>query len=1158
MNNQYIEYYLSLFDGLRDRVNTILYPSENLKVINSITKEDLKKFSLMIMVCDSGDENYRWLLLDDQKEYVINKLTKQDWLKKIKMTANDFFDLWINFHLSNSGLVKYFTQTDKDTEYIVDFSKEKNLVSKGYEADYKEQKKFSELRKDYRKKIYKKFDPFVELETIWGFSGVSFYYIKLPKIDKLSFIAVFPILTSDEKSFLDRANFIFSLIKNAVLGANLMKEVMDQNVKKLNYSLLKTAIISILIDSYAHNISAHSLAALKWWIELRYKIMDKRFSVPASLLKLNPHSYFLDADKTKVTTKKYYEALGLTDSSYDEGFYSLYDFLQFADQDTSHKLLSFTEKVKLLGKDSSGKIKEKNEFNPRFPVPIDYALYPFFRFLRDKGAFWSGVTRDMAFGGESKTWYKILWEDFANNPLYLGTIAKTEGITKINIYLAVKLDTGEWINGRFVTIDLSVIDYEEKIVRNPELKIQYSTDDYERVKNYINTTKKDIKKSICKKILGQTNCDDNILQKILEELGKTKESYKNRDDIEGRFPTQINNHNLNSKKLLEVLDDIVKEIYLSNDINENSECIVEKNESHILNEECNQSINKQVKNSNYSKYAFVKLGKCFKHFREILNKENYEVFLPGGLVGEHALFTIFENTIRNIKHYKNSINEIKQTGINFWIAIEKKKIIESSSENELFKIQTWLMHETDLYDNNENKTLWQRVTDRTIERILDDNGVPKMGGNSQDKACSAMLFNNEFKSVENTESERDKIYFPWINFHTVTEVNKFNFNSGEPENSPNYYKLSNLDDKKDFLCEYEKKINNKKGYLKKSFYMWQAADYFIIEDKKQLEMENISRFRFVILSDKLKEEIKKDVINIARDKGIVRLLDNYETNNITNKKRNEKLKLLFITWLNTIWLKNSIIGLNLYKDNCLRSVYIENNQLISYPNQKFNEGINIFLSHGGGDEVGSCNVRSHGAFWNKYFSKVESKQPKDLENDYAIDNDNDYLLLDLLEVICTKIVIFDDRINNRFIPLGDTKRKKVFEEQLQLFISGEVSPNKGEIKYGFFKNILNNLCIDPHILIVHLSYIESLGYVEENINTFIENEIKDYFERDNFILIITTGRGRGTWRGKLNEEYKLQTMFKPVESLLNAVESGISYNDNFDVKHNLIKVIFGS
>ena len=94
-----------------------------------------------------------------------------------------------------------------------------------------------------------------------------------------------------------------------------------------------------------------------------------------------------------------------------------------------------------------------------------------------------------------------------------------------------------------------------------------------------------------------------------------------------------------------------------------------------------------------------------------------------------------------------------------------------------------------------------------------------------------------------------------------------------------------------------------------------------------------------------------------------------------------------------------------------------------------------------------------------------------------------------------------------------------------------------------------------------MSFIESLGY-KENIsgfmNSFIEKELSSIIENENFIFIITTGRGRNAWKDKLKPEYLKKTIFKPVESFIQALENGISYNDDFDVKHNIIRVIFGS
>lgn len=1088
-----INYYLKLFRGLRDKINYFIYDNTELMKLEAIEDNDLKKFSLMIMYSNDGGKSFRWLLLDDQKEFVIKKLEINDSIKRLAIKPDEFFKIWIKFRLQESGLINYFLQTSKNTEFIKNFTEEKFLISKGYEKDYEIQTHYSNLRKEYRSSLLNnQFDPFIELEKIWGFKDVPFYYVKLPKTKDLQFIAIFPVISLEKNVFFERADFIFTLVKNAVLGANLMKEIIDENLLVLYQQQVKTAIISILIDSYAHNISAHSLAALKWWIELRHKMLDKRFKVPENGFVLScivPCLYSIDKNKTKETTEKYYEALGLSDSTYNADYYSLFDFLQFAENDVVKDLFKFASEV--IPKEG-----EKFKFHPRFPVPIDYALYPFFRFLRDKGAFWSGVTRDLAFGGESKTWFKILWEDFANNPLYLGTIAKSEGITKININLEIKRD-GELLHkGRFVTIDMSVIDYEEKLSQEPQLDSE------------------------------------------------------------------------NYKKLL------------NNSVKDNTDCTICKD---------------YVELDKYSKYAFVKLGKCFAEFRKILdNEENFRVFLPGGIVGEHALFTIFENTIRNIKHYKDpdTLKNIQENGIDFWISIEGDKLwitkqndekvktnstkegsneVKETKKPELFKVGVWLGHETKLITKEETEQdlgngkkekqsaeyLLFNIIDNTLKPILDErSGAPRMGGNSQDKACAAMLFNNKFSSVEYKEKQRDKEYYPWIEFKTlkVGDKEEAGINLEWKENQKVISEESRT--------QYSNSINNNddKGYLKKYFYVWRGED---VLDKNALsadEWENPARAKFLISKETWSDE---DIIK-ARKNGIIRLLDG-----CNDKLRvNELYKKWLEKWLGLNFQNGSIyIGLQSGDNqNILSSagaIRVKDETIVfycgsgaeSYDSAK----TKLKLAHGQEKDF-HCNVRSHGAFFQKFFKECNldtiGGKKINVDDNHNLINDNkegivkkETLLLELIESALTKVVIFDNRVNERFKSYTYNKIK-MLNDDLFLTIYKE---DKQEWE-NFKKN-----AEEINFLVIHLSFIESLGY-KENIEEFIKNELSFVKNlNENFILVITSGRGRKDWEESIKTtDYEKITIFKTIESILNSIESGISYNDHFDIKYNLIKTLIGS
>jgi len=1003
------------------------------------------------------------------------------------------------------------------------------------------------------------------------------------------------ILSFNTNTFIDDLNIddIELFLQQFINSLEQVNKVKDLMAKKN----LKIAIISILVDSYAHNISAHSLSALKWWFELRHKILDKRFYIDKNnglkLSQFQPTEIDVNQEILEQLTERYYSALGLTDSIYNKEFFSLFDYLQFNIENNSDtpkrsgKLFSFSNSNQRYNNEvleyfpeSKGKVLSNViedtwqagdtlpiSFNPRFPVPFDYALFPFFRFLRDKGAFWSGVTRDMAFGGESKTWYKILWEDFANNPLYLGTIAKSEGITKLKINLAIKYNN-EWITGRFVTIDLSLMDIQERIANNPRLEIEYEKEDFSKIKNHLN--------------------DLNI----------------NIDEITDKERSEID------EEILGILDEKLNEILFCSDELDEDHCEDNQVAGKMHESRCKESKEKHISNKDYSKYAFVRLGKCFTHFREILNQEEYGVFLPGGVVGEHALFTILENSLRNIKHYKNDseLAKIKENGIDFWISIEKGSHYnhklnntntpdQSKKPEELFKVAVWLGHKTSMLskeDQGEAAHLWEKVTETTSKPLLDNNGNPKMGGNSQDKACAAMLFNNRFISVDD-QSEKN-IYYPWVHF--TTNGKQFPNN-----NDYNDLPLTRIDCLKQNL-DYEEMnsefLNNttiKDGYLKKHFYLWKSSDYIIVNKESDLEGENISRFKFVIISDNV-DDINK-TLRFARQEGAIRLIFNKPNINIkeiidkleveipkefnsdnysplpggldlNEKIKDERLKVLYDIWLRQ-WgpiEKGSQIAFCKNKRSSVID-FSENHQItLEYKNHNENAHI-IKLSHGGGDEFKSVNVRSHGSFWGKYFSEVVGKQPDDLiKETISIDDITRFhsLLFDFAEVIYTKVFIYDNRLKSR-MPTNHEKLQ-VFEKNLNIIVREEEKlgddSQAGSVQYGLFKKKLTSEIENngiPHVLIVHLSYIESMGYKESTegfMNLFIENELSDLINRDNFIFIIVTGRGRNSWKENLKPEYFRNTLFKPVESFIHALESGVSYNDNFDVKHNIIKVIFGS
>jgi len=592
-----------------------------------------------------------------------------------------------------------------------------------------------------------------------------------------------------------------------------------------------------------------------------------------------------------------------------------------------------------------------------------------------------------------------------------------------------------------------------------------------------------------------------------------------------------------------------------------------------------------IADNKYSKYAFIKLGENFSSFREMLDQDEYKVFLPGGVAGEHAIFTIFENTIRNIKHYKNGncfkqtisngkdkngedlyISPIVKNGIDLYISLDKANIEDDSNkkseannerstyQHELFKVSVWLNHEIKLYEEVTNEKgngdglkkrekqtkkryLKDKVAGLTGSSIVNELGNPRMGGNSQDKACAAMLFNNKFGSVEEKKTGLERVYYPWVTFATA-----------EIENP-----LKNVKE-----LDY--------GVLKKYFHLWKSDDIFVDEGKDDniqfentLKINNVSRFKFFVSNNQVKEER----LAILRKYGIVRMLDQCDPNDSIAAIYKSWLK----KWLNIDLNYNSILLGFLKEFQSVGAVRINESGVLTFKSkgaaENFGEIKCIRLSHGAEQDI-DCNVRSHG-FFRQFFFKKDVDKLADYkinvdEKDGEIKKLNESILAEFLETALTKITIFDNRIKQRFTDIDN--KTDMFKKQLNLEVFKE-----SDSEWENWKNS------DEHsnfnILVMHLSFVESLKdkeekkYGEKRINEFIEDEILNSDQnqsRDNFTFVITSGRGREAWWSSIESESKYAqfTIFKPIESLLTAVESGISYNDHFDVKYNLTKVLLGS
>jgi hypothetical protein len=167
------------------------------------------------------------------------------------------------------------------------------------------------------------------------------------------------------------------------------------------------------------------------------------------------------------------------------------------------------------------------------------------------------------------------------------------------------------------------------------------------------------------------------------------------------------------------------------------------------------------------------------------------------------------------------------------------------------------------------------------------------------------------------------------------------------------------------------------------------------------------------------------------------------------------------------------------------------------------------------------------------------------------------LAAELLEVFNTRVLIIDDRVADRL-----KSRSSIHDQFLRLQAYSETLQN-----WEFIKTRLST----TNILVVHLSFIEKFKdenglklYSEMDIRDFVEKEILNgEAPKENFVLVISTGRGRTEWLEAMKTEiqprlYTNFVMLRPIESILAAVEDGLSIDDDVEIKYKLIKTLLGS
>ena len=780
----------------------------------------------------------------------------------------------------------------------------------------------------------------------------------------------------------------------------VLNKIKEQS-KIIREQLLRTATITILLDSFAHNISAHSLTALSWWFRERSEYLGEG--------------------------REILEALG---------------------RDFNPLIRHY-------------KLGQANDLNSLQRPTLSRELYPLFKFLLEKGAFWSGITRQTNFAGKTSDLYNILWFDFINNPLYLGTIANTEEVLKLHIRI-------------------TVYENEERVSEE---------DPFRNVK----TIKKSKEGTLLDGVFGTINLQD----------------FK-----------------------------------MSND-NKNS--------------------------------VFVEKGLLYQELKAEL--KSIRAFFPGGVIGKHAFFTLLENEIRNVKHFHDkALKSIQKEGLTLNISLHERSFDSQNPQRheqpQLLKFGVWLNHPTQL----KSELLTRRIDNLDEDIIMPVTSRPRLGGNFQDKICASMLLTGSFGRVQDRESKVGSIYYPWIktagcrirddkNRRLEFEVSHRKYRQMPPE-----------------AFEHAFVLEEGEGYLKKYFHLWKGDDILSLDisDKatNPADLENQARYRFLHLKSATEEQQ-----DLYKAEGIIRVLD--------GPTKPTDVAEAYLQWLKK-WMKmdqgnqdmvvdfeegETATGRLTYQNGAIKfenmfqiEALVDNpSKQITYEN--IPQSLQIGIAHGSQlhQHPEKLNYRTDGELIRHFFhgKKLELAQLED-EGE----------MLELLEAFAAKICIFDHRVYNRLY-MGEAvlrnpesssieeeklatqlKRLEMYRKHLRLDIQPEVLEAWKSVQLQGFLN--------QHFLIVHLSFMESLQdafgkeYSEERIIEFIDEQVLQGRPAssvgDDFVLVITTGRGREQWweTVKKNPKYARFTTFRPIESILSTMEDAMQVADDFNLKYNLTKLLFGS
>lgn len=866
---------------------------------------------------------------------------------------------------------------------------------------------------------------------------------------------------------------------------------------KAHEAMIRSAIISIIVDSFAHNVGAHSLIAMKWYEENRFKILDKQIDLIENgkgVELIIEHKISSDDLKEYAQPDIFYEEMNRSESAQSKDQVSLIDVFRKMNADRQNHILRF-------------KNKNTGTELAQVPIPLNSA-YHYYEFLRNKSAFWSGVTRDTVFSGRLRSWFNLI-RDFLCNSLFLGTIAHSEDINRIHFFLEIIGPDGAIQHtGKFAEINLNIIKHER-------FDEDYQAPDRQP---------------------GEFS--DYAFLRAGEQYEELSEALRELDTV--FLPSEM----VGQQAFYTLLENTLRNI---------------------------------------------------KHYHRYLEEIKIE--------GIRFYLSIQEVGLVRRGGKGAPTKEKKLYKVGTWLHHEQDMV------GPFYHAETKETSEISVIDQH---------TRQLKQRIVGPHGRVRLGGSSQDKVCAAMLLNNTFDSIEGRSAQHTKRhYYPYV--IPASEPYRPAREARQPVQDDILHMIYNKNIRAETSAERKQKYEQEasvyrerlktyrdKGIVKKYFHIWKGEDCKIIEKGFNSQNENLARFRIVAVDQyqpegqqdpEKKDSDYSETFSQLRRQGIVRIIpaDPY----LKTRDEAARYKQAMAQWLH-FWLqdkknKKESVGLRLLKQSgeewqhigLIELVQVHEHWQVNYHNEKqiqnkikdpndpfSQESLEDFdplkLVHGTSDTESSgvsCRIRSHCSLMNYVydpdhctFARLNSVRGAHVKAGK------------MLETVLTRIVVFDNRMYSR---ISGTQHKgldthdNVFRDQLGL----QVYPERP----GRFMKNREHFLEDCHILVVHLSFLELIWKDEKNRVPYTEGEVKDFFEKEiqqfhrdtfkdaegepknlpeNFLLVITSGRGRGDWaQGILQHP---QITFRPIEALVDAVEDGLTMKDDYQIKHNLCNLIFGS